>query len=183
MREYLAKPNETIEVHTNKLLSFFNDLLKLYGNHFTDEEINLIKLACTYHDKGKANELFQTKIRGNKYTIPGEIPHGVLSCAFIEPELKKTLGDENFQLLLQSVYNHHTRDIKFNDSEINSYIEQKLMPYLKTDYPDINLQAFQHSEGKLGEEYNNTDSYYIKYFLSIIDVENIIVLLFEGSIR
>ena len=63
---FLAKsqPIQTIEEHTNKLLELFEDFKKIYKNKFKEEEkeLDLIWLACKYHDIGKINSRFQNRI-------------------------------------------------------------------------------------------------------------------------
>ena len=52
-QNYLAKPNETIKEHVDKLLEQL-ELMWKYG-YIQDEELyRLIRIACVHHDDGKA---------------------------------------------------------------------------------------------------------------------------------
>ncbi len=64
MDNFIAKssPEESIRTHTDKLLKCLNDLMSQYGDHFTQAELDVIKLAAEYHDYGKANYVFQKKL-------------------------------------------------------------------------------------------------------------------------
>ena len=93
----LAKPDKTIEEHTKETLKAFEDILKIYGNKFSETEKELIKLAIKYHDYGKMNKLFQEKIRLKK-RVSGEIYHNFLSPFFlsgVKEDLIKKYGNEN----------------------------------------------------------------------------------------
>lgn len=164
MREYLAKPNETIEQHTQKLIDLYNEFMLLYGEHFTQKEKDVILYVCKMHDLGKQNYHFQKKIKEGNWQIEGEYPHGVLSCAFIDRiKIKKEL-DDYYKIIYQAIYNHHTRNFDFTDNEINDYIENNLKPYLAEDFPDILLDSKCHCFGKL-ENMSQTDAHTVKYFL------------------
>ena len=79
-KEYIAKTypeRETIVEHTDRLIENYNILKKIYPNINIDWDI--LRLACLYHDLGKANRKFQDKIKGKQ--VLGEIPHG-LSTGF-----------------------------------------------------------------------------------------------------
>ena len=164
MREYLAKPEETVEQHTNKLLQFFENFMLLYGNYFIDAEKEQIYFCCKFHDKGKMNPHFQQKIREKKWKLEGEFPHGVLSCAFLDRKQLKEKFGRDFKILYQAIYNHHTRDFSFKDSEINDYIENILKPYLIQDFPDLVLDTKCHSLGRIGGETDNPSDNLVKYF-------------------
>lgn len=164
MREYLAKPNETVEQHTQRLLSLFDEFMLLYGNHFSEKEKEMIRYACKMHDEGKKNPHFQQKIREGKWQISGEYPHGVLSCAFMDKAwLKQKFGDD-YLILYQAIYNHHTRDFNFSDKEIADYIKNHLKPYLLQNFSHLALDELSHTYGRL-EKVKNDDENIKKYFL------------------
>ncbi|WP_297205526.1 CRISPR-associated helicase Cas3' [uncultured Brachyspira sp.] len=142
--EYLAKSSkknyydtESLEVHTKKLINLFEDFLLQYKNKFEQKEIDLIKVACEMHDLGKINYRFQKDMykksnmhfEENKdlekfykeYKNIKNIPHGILSCCFInEDELSKKYNFDYYDLeiLTTSIYNHHNREFNLEDSEI-----------------------------------------------------------------
>ena len=165
MREYLAKPNETIEQHTSKLLKLYEEFMLLYGDYFSETDKKMIRFVCEHHDLGKKNPHFQEKIRKGQWQTKGELPHGVLSCAFLDRQQLKADFGELYILIYQAIYNHHTRNFDFSDSEVNSYITEVLSPYLKEDYPDLILNSFAHSLGRLNSQKDKSDNFYQKYAL------------------
>ena len=84
----LAKSNpiETIRQHTDKLINAADKLWKL--KYINDETYRLLKIACEYHDYGKVNEKFQSRItKGESFNIKNEIPHGILSMVFLKKDM------------------------------------------------------------------------------------------------
>lgn len=141
MDEFIAKSNppESIRQHTDRLLALLEELRRIYPECLTDEEYEIVKLACEYHDYGKTVYNFQKKISakaGQAFSIEPEmeklyqtcenVPHGYLSPAFIPiKELKQSIGMENLIVLVSAVFYHHTRPIANND-EIRNVIENDL---------------------------------------------------------
>ena len=123
--EFLAKSNgETIMEHTENLINNFKNFFTIYSEINVDKE--LLLLACIYHDLGKINKKFQSKLSGQKQN--GEFPHGLLSTSFID---SKSLSENGFdksdiKVLSYSVALHHERDISEIEEE-DFEIEIKLM--------------------------------------------------------
>ncbi len=155
MDNFIAKssPEESIRTHTDKLLKCLNDLMYQYGDHFTQAELDIIKLAAEYHDYGKANYVFQKKLRSKSnalhddnltenlknsletyYKGHKEVPHGYLSPAFIPiNELKEKFDKDSLFVLINAIFYHHVRD-EFRDDEITDAIENDLLPRLGNSY-------------------------------------------------
>ena len=121
--EFLAKSNgETIMEHTENLINNFKNFFTIYS------DVNVVKklllLACIYHDLGKINKKFQSKLSGQKQN--GELPHGLLSTSFID---SKSLSENGFdkndiKVLSYSVALHHERDIsEIEEEDFSSEIE------------------------------------------------------------
>jgi CRISPR-associated endonuclease Cas3-HD len=91
----LAKsyPLEDIQTHTNILLENLFLLKNLHPQLFLkwDRLYDLLEVACIYHDLGKLYPMFQQAIK-NKTHHTGEVPHGVLSLAFIDYKWLKKQG-------------------------------------------------------------------------------------------
>ena len=108
--EFLAKSNgETIMEHTENLINNFKNFFTIYSD--VNVTKNLLLLACIYHDLGKINKKFQSKLSGQKQN--GELPHGLLSTSFMD---SKSLSENGFdksdiKVLSYSVALHHERDI------------------------------------------------------------------------
>ncbi len=124
MNIYLAKsnPRETIQEHTERLIENYNKLRTIYPDLHVDWDI--LYLACLYHDLGKMNKKFQDKIQGKK-RHNDEIPHGILSLAFINAEDLEREGysKERIKLLAQAIAYHHERDFNFDKSTLDREIE------------------------------------------------------------
>lgn len=125
-----SDPKEDIQHHTNKLLENLSLLKKLYPNLFVDW--GLLRWACIYHDLGKLHYKFQERIRKIK-RYSNEVPHGLLSLAFIDTKSLKNMGyqKDDIKLLFHTVAYHHDRAMP---AEIED-IEQEftgLYPNFKT---------------------------------------------------
>ena len=122
MNNFLAKsnPRETIQEHTDKLLDNFHLLKNLYKNIRVNWDV--LECACLYHDLGKMNVKFQSKVDGGKkYT--NEIAHNLLSLAFLDiNELKKRFSKEEIILLAQAIAFHHERG-DYSDDNYNEEVE------------------------------------------------------------
>jgi len=121
--EFLAKSNgETIMEHTENLISNLKNFFIIYSEINVDKK--LLLLACIYHDLGKINKKFQSKLSGKKQN--GELPHGLLSTSFID---SKSLSENGFdksdiKILSYSVALHHERDIsEIEEEDFSSEIE------------------------------------------------------------
>lgn len=80
----LAKPNETIRQHTDRLKEQAAILIKL-GCIKSPELSSDLSVACEYHDYGKINKEFQKRIRYHtKFNSFKEIPHSILSLFFVD---------------------------------------------------------------------------------------------------
>lgn len=79
----LAKPSETIEQHTDKLLECA-EILYALGYIKSEQLYKDLLVACKNHDMGKMNSQFQIRIkRRSKYNYEIEVPHAVLSIFFV----------------------------------------------------------------------------------------------------
>lgn len=142
MNRYLAKsdPMETIQDHTDKLLENYKILKEMYPNL----EVNwgILYKACLYHDLGKMNSKFQDKIERQK-RVASEIPHGILSLAFIDYEKMEEGGfsEDEIKTLFHAIAYHHERELKYEDCELEMEIE-----LLANEYDGFNYD-------KLKEEY------------------------------
>ena len=190
---FLAKSNkikngefktQTIEEHTNKLVEFFNQFKDIYGNYFEENELELIKIACETHDLGKMNSRFQKKLyksinKENLFEYDKdieklyknidikEIPHGILSCSFLNiDELEDKFGTDYTEAVVSAVYNHHQRD--FSDIK-NKYIKEIVNKDLKkyADIYDKNLQcdSFGIQMNVIKEGVDNDYEFWLKFIV------------------
>ena len=134
---FLAKSNgETLVEHTNNLLKQLNILKTTYPNVLSSKHWDLLAYTCAYHDLGKINDKFQTKIRHNWKFIDGEIPHGLLSVTLIDFDtLKKQFNDYELKALAYAVACHHNRD--FSKLDKQHYLDE--IKNLNNAYEKLNL--------------------------------------------
>lgn len=157
LNNYLAKsnPKETIIEHTEQLIENYNILRNIYPNLNLDWDI--LYLSCLYHDLGKMNKKFQDKIENIK-RHKDEIPHGILSLAFINPRRLKEVGysQERIKLLAQSIAYHHERDFNFDQETLANEIET-----LKKEAENFNYNRLDNIEvRKLSKKYFSMDRTY-----------------------
>ena len=200
---FLAKSNkikngefitQTIEEHTNKLIELFNQFKEIYGNYFEKHELELIKIACETHDLGKMNSRFQKKlynsINREKYFDTNkeldalyeqlnitEIPHGVLSCSFLDiGKLKKEFDTVYIKALASAIYNHHERKVVDNNgidlenNKIKKIVESDLFKYYKLYNENLkcNFRGISNNEIKKG-----VDNYY-EFWLKFIVIKGML---------
>ncbi len=131
----LAKSNgETICAHTDKLLSQFALLKKIYGRHFDEKKSFCIEYTVKMHDLGKVNSRFQNKIMRvmglNEYLGSElddlykshnitEIPHGLISAFAVDyKQLAERLGANTAKSLLCAIACHHNRKAADNKNNL-----------------------------------------------------------------
>ncbi|MBL4931894.1 CRISPR-associated helicase Cas3' [Clostridium paridis] len=181
MNKYLAKsnPKETIQEHTDNLLKNYRVLKETYPSL----EINwdMLYKACLYHDFGKMNSKFQEKIETHRL-IPGEIPHGILSLAFIDYEDLEANGytEEDIRVLFHSIAYHHERELDYTDEELENEIEALVNEFEGFHYnkiskryvPDYIEETFYFKNDRIYEE-RDSDIFFnyimIKGLLNRID--------------
>ena len=148
---------EPLERHTNKLINLFKDFILKYGEKFTKKEIDLIMLACEKHDLGKLNYKFQKELYRKsklhfeeneeiekfykKHKNLNPIPHGILSCCFINSnELKEKYGFDksDINILTTSIYNHHNRE--FNSDDYVEVFEEIIEKDLKVNAMNYGIE-------------------------------------------
>jgi len=139
-------PTESIAEHTKRLLQGLDKLRSSYGERIkADEEFwDLLRLAVTVHDFGKANLLFQNKLRrllGEPelpcaVSLGDEIPHNYVSVAML-PEKQLALSREAWKLLVYAVGYHHERNTLPYRKDIQEFmqnaVDRRLVEQLFTE--------------------------------------------------
>lgn len=112
-----SDPKEDIQTHTDNLLKNLSLLKELYPNLLVDW--GLLHWACVYHDLGKLHYKFQDRIKTGK-VYSSEIPHGLLSLAFIDYKAlkRRNYNRDDIKLLFQAVAYHHDRPMPYTTQEI-----------------------------------------------------------------
>lgn len=140
---FKAKSDESLFSHTCKVINVASSLFEIYKDCFSDNEKQLLFLACQVHDYGKVNQLFQDKINKNMKTIHNEVNHNFLSPMFLDFDaLEEDFTKEEIKNLVTAIYYHHARvECNYN---VDEYFEQ----YMK----DNILKCF-HSSMSLSIKY------------------------------
>lgn len=102
----LAKPDETIEQHTYKLLECA-EILYALGYIKSEQLYKDLLVACKNHDMGKMNSQFQIRIkRRSKYNYEIEVPHAVLSIFFVND----SECNDYTSVLFAVLYHHYHKE-------------------------------------------------------------------------
>lgn len=118
-----STPPEDLRTHTENLLKEFKTLKGLYGERiercvprdFIEYFWDALELTIKYHDLGKLHTPFQNKIRERLKmplipTTVQEVPHNLLSPAFLNDEVLKSFPKELHSVIYQSIAYHHDKD-------------------------------------------------------------------------
>lgn len=133
-----SEGKETIREHTDRLLYNLNLLRNSYRHKFMlmDEQMwKLLEIAVQYHDVGKANTVFQNKIRQAiresvlETDMEANVPHNYLSVGCI-PLKQLDLTKEEERLLIHAVGYHHERDQHPDKEMIRHVLENDIKQQL-----------------------------------------------------
>ncbi|WP_050179575.1 CRISPR-associated helicase/endonuclease Cas3 [Domibacillus robiginosus] len=134
-----SKPVESIEVHTAELVSRYEDLRKLNEKKYPimkEKEWHLLLTAAQYHDLGKADPVFQNKIRSSlkepKLHTPlnKSVRHNYLSLLFV-PYADLDLEEDDECLLVQAIAFHHERNEIDDKQVLRDIFHQNVLPDLE----------------------------------------------------
>ncbi|MBN6186624.1 CRISPR-associated helicase Cas3' [Aneurinibacillus sp. BA2021] len=149
-------PEESIQEHTEQLHQRYRCLYernKTRYPHMSERDWWLLELAVQYHDIGKADPVFQNKIRAvlNKPVLPcassHAVPHNYLSVAAI-PYKKLGLTDEESKLLALAVGYHHERKNGPEKAEILTNYKQNIVPMLQDISRHTDLELAERPRSK-----------------------------------
>ena len=114
----LAKPDETIEQHTDKLLECAKVLYDL-GYIKSEQLYKDLLVACKKHDIGKMNSQFQIRIkRRSKYNYEIEVPHAVLSIFFVDESECNDYTSVLFAVLFHHYHKESPMDVFHDDRQL-----------------------------------------------------------------
>ncbi len=160
---YKAKPNKTIRQHTDELLENLDVLLSL--NYIKKQHIyELTKIACEYHDYGKANREFQKRIENNtKFNENTEMAHNVLSLYFInENEFENK--EDYYKVAFAVLYHHDYCDcLRAIQNKECKELTKNLLSDFKVNFIKMS------TPGNIKKIKDNEDAILIKGFLHKCD--------------
>lgn len=118
INKMLAKPNETIREHTDKLIKQAK-LLNQLGYISSKTIYSDLLCACEYHDYGKGNSEFQKRIvRYNRFNPYKEIPHSVLSVFFVDESKCNDYAGVCFAVLYHHYRSDSPSDILYQEEDL-----------------------------------------------------------------
>ena len=146
---YYAKPDKTLAQHNEELHIQKKKLIDL-GYINDDKIIELLEYSIEFHDIGKINPEFQTRVKENKkFDTSKEVAHNILSIHFID---KKDYDDKNdYESIAYAVFYHHRFGNGDNDSiradentkkiieNLLSKLEEKGIKVIKKISPSLKL--------------------------------------------
>ena len=130
----LAKPSETIEQHTNKLLECAKVLYDL-GYIKSEQLYKDLLVACKNHDMGKINSQFQIRIkRKSRFNYEIEVPHAVLSIFFVND----SECNDYTSVLFAVLYHHYHKESPMNVFRRDRQLVEKFLTELNFQANDYN---------------------------------------------
>lgn len=130
----LAKPSETIEQHTDKLLECAKVLYDL-GYIKSEQLYKDLLVACKNHDMGKINSQFQIRIkRKSSFNYEIEVPHAVLSIFFVND----SECNDYTSVLFAVLYHHYHKESPMNVFRRDRQLVEKFLTELNFQVNDYN---------------------------------------------
>lgn len=149
-----SDPEETLFVHTEKLVERLEVLKKSYGHYIAHNRVwELLLIAAWYHDAGKAYTPFQNRItkalkkKGIAKTSLPDIPHNILSPFFL-PLSKLGLSKDEKRVLIQAIAYHHEREYQVDNNLLSRVYEEDLVKKLDLIKAELNRDV-GHGESTL----------------------------------
>lgn len=132
LKKYKAKPDETVEEHTKRVVECAKTLWDLGYIKNTETKDLLIKSA-RYHDVGKVNSLFQERLETKKhFNKDVEVPHNILSYFMTDFKPNEYEND----LVLYAVINHHHYVNNFKEIATQDKLLRNILRELKVIFPN-----------------------------------------------
>lgn len=130
----LAKPDETIEQHTDKLLECA-EILYALGYIKSEQLYKDLLVACKNHDMGKINFQFQIRIkRKSRFNYEIEVPHAVLSIFFVND----SECNDYTSVLFAVLYHHYHKESPMNVFRRDRQLVEKFLTELNFQANDYN---------------------------------------------
>lgn len=130
----LAKPSETIEQHTDKLLECA-EILYALGYIKSEQLYKDLLVACKNHDMGKINSQFQIRIkRKSRFNYEIEVPHAVLSIFFVND----SECNDYTSVLFAVLYHHYHKESPMNVFRRDRQLVEKFLTELNFQANDYN---------------------------------------------
>lgn len=154
-----SKPVQTIQEHTNELLTRFFFLKENYASKFTEmtmRDWELLYFAVKYHDVGKYDAIFQNQIRSHITPSPSILPtksdykvrHNYISVLALSAE---TLGldEDEWKILAQTVGFHHEREQPLNQNHILDIYKKHIIPHRSQIEQELDISIADCDQTKL----------------------------------
>ncbi|TEB05978.1 CRISPR-associated endonuclease/helicase Cas3 [Pelotomaculum schinkii] len=149
----------TIEMHTRDLLNHLSRFLSCYPAAFVNIDSRIaaaIKVAALYHDLGKINTRFQNSMyktallpdllkAAYKENQLEQIPHGVLSLAFMDiQELNRMFGEAITKAIRLAVCYHHDRKLVYEFKNYKTLIYEVIEKDLTRNVKELDFTLLEY---------------------------------------
>ena len=158
----LAKPDETIEQHTNKLIDCAKLLYDL-GYIRSEELYKDLLVACKNHDMGKMNSQFQSRIkRKSKYDYNKEVPHALLSIFFVD----KNECNDYTSVLFAVLFHHYHKESPLHIFNNDAVLVKEFLSELNFQSTDYNKmrRSLKNVKKIFETELNDKEKQYCSYY-------------------
>lgn len=151
-----SNPEETIYDHTLELYKRYLFLYEINKDKYpfmSTRDWWILELAVKYHDIGKADAVFQNKIRNVLKKLPltyessNSVPHNYISVAAI-PYKKLGLTDEESKILALAVGFHHERKGEIEKKEIIENYKKNVVPIIENIQRHIDIELAERPRSK-----------------------------------
>ncbi|MDO4766016.1 MAG: CRISPR-associated helicase Cas3' [Eubacteriales bacterium] len=165
-----SNPPETIMEHTENLLREYHRFSEMYPTFVKKNSgvWKLLRLACVYHDWGKANSKFQNRMQTGKKQVD-ELQHAVLSIGCLSAEdLAEDFSKQEIRALYSAILFHHDRKdlLTYSNTEITRQLEDMSEDIKRMwEYICANPQSYPFLNQK--NIYFNSDLYFENYYYEI----------------
>ena len=165
LSKYKAKPNKSIREHTDDLIHNLEYLEEL--GYVKDKDLfNIVRIACEYHDYGKANREFQYRIiNQTKFDTDNEIAHNVLSLYFIDKSSFK-VEDDYFRVCFAVAFHHYYCDVF---EVLQNKETKKLIKNLLSDFEENTYSLTGRDRAKIQKIMGDEKAILIKGFINKCD--------------
>lgn len=203
--ELYSHPNKLLEDHLVGVAKLSSIFLNEKPRHIFDELSDTIKLACLFHDIGKATSFFQNYLRSPNKGKKSEYTHHSFLSAVLGLFFSVVLKDKTKAFLVYYLIRNHHKDfanpmdtLSIDKKDIDLLFEQTqsidsnkfevVLKKLADYYPPLETIVCNFNFSQIFEFYDKLESIFlllrkhIKQSTDLFGIENYLLLNLAGSI-